>query len=94
VTALRTSITITHPIGLHARPAVKLTKLAKTFPATLRLRQGPDGGWVDAKSIVKVMGLKMRTGTLLELEAEGEAAEQALAELRSLVERDFDEAHG
>ena len=50
--------------------------------------------WVDAKSIVKVMGLKMRTGTLLELEAEGEAAEQALAELRCLVERDFDEAHG
>ncbi len=60
----------------------------------MRLRQAPDGSWVDAKSIVKVMGLKMRTGTLLELEAEGEAAEQALAELRSLVERDFDEAHG
>jgi phosphocarrier protein HPr len=94
VSALRTSITITHPTGLHARPAVKLTKLAKSFPATLRLRQAPEGSWVDAKSIVKVMGLKMRTGTLLELEAEGEAAEQALSELRSLVERDFDEAHG
>jgi phosphocarrier protein len=94
VTALRTSITITHPTGLHARPAVKLTRLAKTFPATLRLRHAPDGSWVDAKTIVKVMGLKMRSGTLLELEAEGEAAEQALSELRSLVERDFDEAHG
>ncbi len=94
MTALRTSITITHPTGLHARPAVKLTRLAKTFPASLRLRQAPDGAWVDAKSIVKVMGLKMRAGTLLELEAEGKAAETALSELRSLVERNFDEAHG
>ena len=40
------------------------------------------------------MGLKFRTGTMVELEAEGEAAEAALAELRALVERDFDETHG
>jgi phosphocarrier protein HPr len=94
VTALRTEVEITHPTGLHARPAVKFTKLAKTFPADIRLRQAPDGPWVDAKSVVKVMGLKFRTGTLVELEADGEGAEAALAELRALVERDFDESHG
>ena len=70
---------------------MKFTKLAKTFPAAIRLRRAPDGDWVDAKSVVKVMGLKFRTGTTVELEAEGEAAEAALAELRALVERDFDE---
>ena len=63
MTAPRTEVTITHPTGLHARPAVKLTKLAKTFPAAIRLRRAPDGDWVDAKSVVKVMGLKFRTGT-------------------------------
>ena len=94
MTALRTEVLITHPTGLHARPAVKLTKLAKTFPAEIRLRRAPDGDWVDAKSVVKVMGLKFRTGTTVELEAQGETAEAALAELRALVERDFDEAHG
>ena len=94
MTALRTEVVITHPTGLHARPAVKLTKLAKTFPATIRLRRVPDGEWVDAKSVVKVMGLKFRTGTMVELEAQGDAAESALAELRGLIERDFDEAHG
>ena len=94
MTALRTEVVITHPTGLHARPAVKLTKLAKTFPAEIRLRRVPDGEWVDAKSVVKVMGLKFRTGTMVELEAKGEAAEAALAELRALVERDFDETHG
>ena len=86
------TVVITHPTGLHARPAVKLTKLAKAYPATLRLR-GPGGEWVDAKSIVKVMALKLRTGATLELEGEGEEAEAAVEALRALVERDFDE-HG
>jgi len=89
----RGTVTITHPTGLHARPAVKLTKLAKTFPADIRLRGGPDGPWVNAKSIVKVMGLKIRSGAELELEASGEAADDALSALVGLVERNFDE-HG
>ena len=38
------------------------------------------------------MGLKLRTGTVLELQARGEAAAPALAALQSLVERNFDEA--
>jgi phosphocarrier protein HPr len=92
MTAVKTSVTITHPVGLHARPAVKLTKLAKSFAAEIRLRGAPDGEWVDAKSIVKVMGLKLRTGTVLEMEAKGDAAAPALAALQSLVERNFDEA--
>jgi phosphocarrier protein len=95
VSAPRAEVAITHPTGLHARPAVKFTKLAKSFPAAaIRLRRAPDGDWVDAKSVVKVMGLKFRTGTVIELEAEGEGADVAIAELKALVERDFDESHG
>jgi phosphocarrier protein HPr len=90
----RAEVEITHPTGLHARPAVKFTKLAKSFPAAIRLRKAPDGDWVDAKSVVKVMALKFRTGTTIELEAEGEGAETAVAELAALVRRDFDETHG
>lgn len=91
MSALTATVTITHPVGLHARPAVKLTKLAKSFAAEIRLRGSPNGEWVDAKSIVKVMGLKLRTGAVLELEAKGEAAAPALAALSALVERNFDE---
>lgn len=90
-------VTITHPTGLHARPAVKFTKLAKTFAdADIRIRAG-DGhpangaGWIDAKSIVKVMALKLRSGATLEMEATGDEAEAAVAALKGLVERDFDE---
>ncbi len=86
-----TTLKITHPTGLHARPAVKLTKLAKTFDAAIRLRGLPAGDWVDAKSIVKVMGLKLKTGTEVEILAEGGDAEAAIDALGGLVTRNFDE---
>lgn len=91
MSAFTVAVQITHPTGLHARPAVKFTKLAKTFEADIRVKGKADAPWVDAKSIVKVMGLKLRTGTTLELQAEGEGAEAALDALKDLVERNFDE---
>lgn len=84
-------VTISHPTGLHARPAVKLTRLAKTFESRIRLRVDGEEGWIDAKSIVKVMALKLRTGRTIELAAEGADASAAVAGLRALVERNFDE---
>jgi phosphocarrier protein len=91
VSAASATVLITHPSGLHARPAVKLTRLAKTFEAAIRLRPHGQEGWIDAKSIVKVMGLKLRPGSRLELAAEGIDARDAVAQLRALVERNFDE---
>jgi phosphocarrier protein len=86
------SILLTHAVGLHARPSVKLTKLAKTFASTIRLGTGPEGPWIDAKSIVKVMAAKVPQGSELHFEAEGSDAPAAVAALVGLVERDFDEA--
>jgi phosphocarrier protein HPr len=84
-------VLITHAVGLHARPSVKLTKLAKSFPAEIELALAEGGPWVDAKSIVKVMATKAPKGTMLHLRAEGERAGDAVSALVSLVERDFDE---
>lgn len=89
MTVARTTVALTAPVGLHARPAVKLTRLAKRFPADIRLRSLPDGNWVDAKSISRVMGLKLRSGTTLEFEARGDGADEAVAALRALVAADF-----
>jgi phosphotransferase system enzyme I (PtsI) len=82
---------ITNPTGLHARPAVKLTKLAKSFEAQLRLRVGPEGKWTDAKSVARVLALKAPAGQTLFFEAEGPDAPEALSTLTALVRRDFDE---
>jgi len=84
--------TISHPVGLHARPAITFTKLAKTFQdADIRIRGGDDQPWIDAKSIVRVMALKLRTGAVLQMHASGAEARAAVEALKGLVERDFDE---
>jgi phosphoenolpyruvate-protein phosphotransferase (PTS system enzyme I) len=82
---------ITNPTGLHARPAVKLTKLAKSFEAQLRLRVGQNGKWTDAKSVARVLSLKAPAGQTLFFEAEGPDARQALSTITELVRRNFDE---
>jgi len=89
--AVQRSIVIAHKVGLHARPSVKLTKLAKQFTASIRVRGEGAEAWVDAKSIVRVMGLKLREGTTIQIEAEGPDAGAAVDALVGLVERDFDE---
>jgi phosphocarrier protein len=86
------TVTIRHPVGLHARPAIAFTRLAKGFKAAdIRIRGGDAHPWVDAKSIVKVMALKLRTGAVLEMQASGAEAAAAIQALKALVERDFDE---
>lgn len=85
------TVLITHDVGLHARPSVKFTKLAKTFPAQVEMALDAGGPWIDAKSIVKVMAAKAPKGTTIHLRAEGEGAGAALDALVDLVARDFDE---
>ena len=79
------------PTGLHARPAVKLTKLAKQFAAEVRVRAGGGDDWVNAKSPNRVMKLKARHGETVAFEAEGPDAAAAVRALVALVERNFDE---
>jgi len=82
---------LTHAAGLHARPALKLTMLAKTFPAKIELAVKAEGAWIDAKSIVKVMATKAPAGTTLHFRASGEGAKTALDAIVALIDRDFDE---
>lgn len=77
--------------GLHARPAVKLTKLAKSFDALVEIRAGNAGGWTNAKSPNSVMKLRAAHGSALHIRASGDAADAAVGALVGLVERNFDE---
>ena len=88
----QSSVVIEHEVGLHARPSVKLTQLAKSFQSRIEIATAADGPWIDAKSIVKVMGSKTPKGALLHVRAEGEDAETAVQAIVALVERDFETA--
>lgn len=92
--AAKGAIVIAHEVGLHARPSVKLTKLAKTFGSKIELGLTEDGPWIDAKSIVKVMAFKAAKGSTLHFRAHGGDAPEAVKALVDLVRRDFDESHG
>ena len=72
---------------------MKLTKLAKTFGSRIELGLGPEGPWIDAKSIVKVMARKGAAGHARCISAPtATMPTTAVAALVGLVERDFDEA--
>jgi len=83
------SVLLTHAVGLHARPSVRLTKLARTFAASIELATGADGPWIDAKSIVRVMAAKVPQNAVLHFRAQGGDAEAALDALTALVRNDF-----
>lgn len=89
---MQASVVIAHEAGLHARPSVRLTKLAKGFAAKVEIAASPEGPWVDAKSIVRVMAMKVPQNSTLELRAQGTDAAEAVAALVALVEADFEEA--
>ena len=86
---VRASVLLRHAVGLHARPSVKLTKLAKGFEARIDLGLSADGPWVDAKSIVKVMATKAPKDSTIYFRAEGKDAKAALDALVTLVSEDF-----
>lgn len=79
--------------GLHARPSVKLTQLAKSFHGHVELAISPDGPWINAKSPVKVMSFQAEAGMSLYFRATGEGASDAVAAMVALVERNFDEGN-
>lgn len=85
----RSRAVLTHAGGLHARPAIKLTQLAKRFEAAVWVALAEHGPWTDAKSIARVMALKTPHMATLHFVAEGEDADEATSALSRLVESDF-----
>ncbi len=85
------TVTLTNKIGLHARPAIQLTKLAKRFSSQIQIRTASESPWIDAKSIVQVMAAKAPRGTRLEIAANGDDARLALQSLVDLIRDDFGE---
>jgi phosphotransferase system HPr (HPr) family protein len=76
--------------GLHARPAAVFVKAAAAQAVPVRLRVG-ERPPVDARSILAVLAQKVKQGTEVTLEAEGDGADGALEELAALLARNLDE---
>lgn len=83
----RRSVTIRNRLGLHARAAARLVRLATTFQCEICLvRSDARQHTVDAKSILGVLLLAATQNTEIEISAEGEDAEAAVIALSDLIE--------
>ena len=86
---IKTTVTISNKLGLHARASAKLTKLAGGFACDVWMSRGERR--VNAKSIMGVMMLAAGMGTEVTIETNGEKEQEAMAALLTLIADKFGE---
>jgi phosphocarrier protein len=86
---IKTSVTISNKLGLHARASAKLTKLAGSYPCEVWIARGDRR--VNAKSIMGVMMLAAGLGATVELETHGDKEQEAMDALVALMNDKFGE---
>ena len=96
-TVVETRITVSNKLGLHARAAAQLVKLAAGFDSSIQLSmvagESPGGATktADAKSIMDVMMLAAAQGCELTLTVRGRDAAAAAAAVGGLFAARFGE---
>lgn len=76
--------------GLHARPAAIFSQAASEQLVAVTIETA-DSGPVKASSILMLLTLNVGHGDAVTLRADGDAAEEALDALASLLEKNLDE---
>ena len=85
-------IVIPNRLGLHARAAAKLVRLASSFRSTVQLsRLDSPTRSADAKHILGVLLLAATQHTKIEIVTEGDDEETAIEALSRLIEDKFGE---
>ena len=87
--SVKATLNICNTRGLHARASAKFVKLASGFESEIQVTR--EGVTVDARSIMGLLMLGAGIGSSVDVEAEGEDAAEAIAALKDLVARKFDE---
>ncbi len=77
-------------LGLHARPAMKISNLALQFDAVLVLEK--DGVQVNARDLLAILTLDCPQGTRLVLKASGPEAGEAALSVSRLFAQKFGES--
>lgn len=86
---MRIEATIKHEIGLHARPAVLFVGTANRFQCDIHILH--NGSTANGKSLLHILGLGIKKGAHIVIEAEGEDEAAALTALQVLIKNNFGE---
>ena len=81
--------TIVNDLGLHARAATKLVQLAARFPCDVVVSHG--GQNANAKSVMGVLLLCGSKGTVVEVTANGQRAQECVEAIGKLIADRFGE---
>lgn len=81
--SVKKKLTVKNKQGLHARPAALFVQVANKFDSKVTVRR--DKERVNGKSIMGILMLGAEKGSEIIVEAEGEDAEIALAELEKVL---------
>ena len=81
------SYVITDPLGIHARPAGMITKLAMTFESEITLQT--QTAVADAKRIMAVMRLVAKQGTSVMVICKGKDEAQAAKALKEFLQENL-----
>jgi phosphotransferase system HPr (HPr) family protein len=73
------TLTVIDPAGLHARPAARFVQIANRFGSQILIRNAERVA--DAKSLIALLGLTVRPGSVITIQADGPDSEAALAAL-------------
>ena len=85
-------ISVSHPSGLHARPASLFVQTSNKFKSNITVQNLTDNSnLANAKSILSVLTLGVCQNHEIEIHAEGDDAEDALDALKALIEDNFGE---
>ena len=84
-------VTVVNRLGLHARAASQVVRLANQFQSTIKLERVDGSAVADAKSILSVLMLAAARGTELRATADGIDEKEALDRLCELFAKGFGE---
>lgn len=85
------SVTLVNPLGLHARAAAKVVRLANEFDCSIVIIRPNRDRSADARSILGILELGAKQGSNLKIEVNGPDEEQAIEALRKLIADGFGE---
>ena len=88
---LEARIKVVNRLGLHARAAAQLVRLAGRFQSRIMIRRLDRDLTVNAKSILSVLTLAAAIGTELLVTADGTDESEALEEIGALFANKFNE---
>ena len=85
------TVEVRNSLGLHARAAAKLVRLASRFESDIKLARQGRKEQIDGKSILGILFLAAARGTRLIFRIQGPDEQQAMSAIKELFRQGFEE---